>query len=500
MLNTLWRSCNNQLCKVPILRLSTVPQLDLQTENGVKLLDGEPVGPTVLTEVPGPKSRDLHADLSKIQSMDSVHFFADYNKSIGNYIVDVDGNCLLDMFTQISSVPIGYNHPAMLSAFESLEAKKILANRPALGVYPGADWSTRLRDVMLAAAPPGLDQVTTMMCGSCSNENAFKLMHFKYMDKIREGRDFSQEDMDSCMVNLAPGTPNLSVLSFHGGFHGRTVASLACTHSKPIHKLDVPLPQWPVSDFPRYKYPLSEFERDNNDEDVRCLAMTEDIISKSYTGPSPITGVIVEPIQAEGGDHHGSNQWFQGLQEICAKYDIVFLIDEVQTGGGPTGKMWCHEWFELKEAPDIVTFSKKMLTGGLYHKSHLRPKQPYRIFNTWVGDPSKLLLLDAVIKTIKKDDLLNNTLATGDVLMSGLTDLESRFPQFLSNTRGRGTFCAVDADTTGRRDEIINRLRLLGVHTGGCGESAIRLRPALIFQPSHANIFLDKMENVLKSL
>ena len=52
--------------------------------------------------------------------------------------------------------------------------------------------------------------------------------------------------------------------------------------------------------------------------------------------------------------------------------------------------MWCHEWFDLPEAPDIVTFSKKMLTGGLYHKPELRPKQAWRIFNTWVGDPSKV--------------------------------------------------------------------------------------------------------------
>ena len=100
-----------------------------------------------------------------------------------------------------------------------------------------------------------------MMCGSCSNENAFKLMHFKHMDKVRGGEVFSQEAMESCMVNMAPGTPNLSVLSFHGGFHGRTAASLACTHSKYIHKIDVPLAAWPVSDFPRYKYPLEEHAR-----------------------------------------------------------------------------------------------------------------------------------------------------------------------------------------------------------------------------------------------
>lgn len=62
--------------------------------------------------------------------------------------------------------------------------------------------------------------------------------------------------------------------------------------------------------------------------------------------------------------------------------------------------MWCHEWFDLPEAPDIVTFSKKMLTGGLYHKPELRPKQAWRIFNTWVGDPSKVYFIDSFITSL----------------------------------------------------------------------------------------------------
>jgi len=457
----------------------------------------EPTEPSMLTAVPGPKSKELQADLSKIQSMDSVHFFADYNRSLGNYIVDVDGNTMLDVFTQISSVPIGYNHPALLRAFESESAVKALVNRPALGVYPGADWVDQLNKVLLSAAPKGLDQITTMMCGSCSNENAFKLMHFKYMEKLRGGRAFTQEEMESCMVNETPGTPNLSVLSFHGGFHGRTAASLACTHSKYIHKIDVPLSQWQVSDFPRYKYPLDQFTRENAEEDERCLAMAEDIIVKSRTEEPVITGLIVEPIQAEGGDHHGSNRWFQGLQEICTRQDIVYLIDEVQTGGGPTGKLWCHEWFDLPESPDIVTFSKKMLTGGLYHKASLRPKQPWRIFNTWVGDPGKLILLGEVLATIRAENLLEETSKAGNVLLDGLFDLQDRFPGILNSARGRGTFCAVNCDTGARRDEILNRLREAGVHSGGCGESAIRLRPALVFKEQHASLFLAKLEDVL---
>lgn len=76
---------------------------------------------------------------------------------------------------------------------------------------------------------------------------------------------------------------------------------------------------------------------------------------------------MVEPIQSEGGDNEASPEFFQKLQKIAKKHKAGFLIDEVQTGAGPTGKMWCHEHFDLESPPDIVTFSKKMLTGGFYH-------------------------------------------------------------------------------------------------------------------------------------
>ena len=148
-------------------------------------------------------------------------------------------------------------------------------------------------------------------------------------------------------------------------------------------------------------------------------------------------GIIAEPVQAEGGDHHGSGYWFRGLQTLCRKHDIQLIIDEVQTGGGATGKMWCHEHFQLEDGADIVTYSKKMLAAGIYHKKDLAPKHPARIFNTWVGEPSKLILLEAVLDTIAKENLLARVTEVGDDMISGLEDLASKYPGVFRNVRGK---------------------------------------------------------------
>lgn len=212
-----------------------------------------------------------------------------------------------------------------------------------------------------------------MMCGSCSNENAFKNTFIAYRRKKRgEDVQFSQEEEESCMINRPPGTPQLSILSFHGAFHGRTLGALSVTHSKAIHKLDIPAFDWPVAHFPRYKYPLEENVRENEEEDRRCLAEVEDLFEKYEKKNFPVAGVIVEPIQSEGGDNEASPEFFRALQKIIKKKEAALLMDEVQTGGGPTGKMWCHEYFNLESPPDIVTFSKKMLLGGYFHNLDMK--------------------------------------------------------------------------------------------------------------------------------
>uniref|UniRef100_A0A0A9YM18 (S)-3-amino-2-methylpropionate transaminase n=1 Tax=Lygus hesperus TaxID=30085 RepID=A0A0A9YM18_LYGHE len=486
------------LYKVILTR--NLPKVLTNQSRLLSLVPGEPEGPSMKTSsVPGPKSQQLIKELEKIQQAGSVALFADYDKSIGNYMVDVDDNVFLDVFSQIASIPVGYNHPGVLKLLSDPHNVKTIANRPALGVMPGADWPEKLKSVLLSVAPPGHNQVTTMMCGSCSNENAYKMMFMNYMKKKRGGDDFTKEEMDSCMINMPPGAPKLSILSFKGAFHGRTLGVLSTTHSKAIHKLDVPAFDWPIANFPQYKYPLEEFKRENQQEDEKCLAEVEELIVK-YSKIAPVAGITIEPIQSEGGDNEASPEFFQKLQKITKKHGCGYLIDEVQTGCGSTGKMWCHEHFNLESPPDIVTFSKKMQLGGFYHSSDFMVKGAYRIFNTWLGDPGKIVILQGVVEAIKKDNLLKQVQDTGKVLRSGLDSLEKKYPQHINSIRGRGTFLAFNAPNPGQRDKIVGNMKQEGVIIAGCGDLAVRLRPALVFQPHHAEIFLGKLEKVLSQL
>uniref|UniRef100_A0A3P9HN18 4-aminobutyrate aminotransferase, mitochondrial n=1 Tax=Oryzias latipes TaxID=8090 RepID=A0A3P9HN18_ORYLA len=444
-------------------------------------------GPSMKTSVPGPRSQNVGA----------VNFFCNYDDSRGNYLVDVDGNRMLDLYTQISSIPIGYNHPALLKLMANPNNLSTFVNRPALGILPPENFPDKVTESLLSVAPSGMSRVQTMSCGSCSNENAFKSIFIWYRNKERGLSGPTAEDLSSCMLNQAPGCPDLSILSFTGAFHGRTMGCLATTHSKAIHKLDVPSLDWPIAPFPRLQYPLEEFSRENEQEEARCLEEVEDLIVKWRQKGKPVAGIVIEPIQSEGGDNHATADFFRKLRSIAQKHGCGFLVDEVQTGGGGTGKFWAHEHWGMDDPADIVSFSKKLMTGGYFHKDELQADKPYRIFNTWMGDPSKNLFLAEVLNVIRRENLLEEVARSGKALMNGLYELQAQYPGLLSRARGQGTFCAIDVRDAETRERITLQTRDKGVILGGCGEKSIRFRPALIFKEYHVHLFLNIFNDVL---
>jgi 4-aminobutyrate aminotransferase/(S)-3-amino-2-methylpropionate transaminase len=283
------------------------------------------------------------------------------------------------------------------------------------------------------------------------------------------------------------------------------LGALSTTHSKAIHKVDIPAFNWPTTKFPALKYPLEKHEKENREEEEACLKQVRERILASREPNSPwgdVAAVVIEPVQAEGGDRHATPFFFNGLRKITKELGVVFIVDEVQTGGGGTGKFWAHEHWNLTECPDIVCFSKKLQAAGFYYKKELTPNMGYRIFNTWLGDPLRALQLRTILDVIESDKLLDNVNATGDYLLAGLRELESVYGQkeLIKNVRGLASFGAFDSKNPQTRDAIINELRNRGVEAGGSGDATVRLRPALVFTPKHASIFLKLLNESIEAV
>ena len=160
------------------------------------------------TRVPGPETQAL------IQQHDpqggsggAVSFFADYAASSGVYLVDADGNRMLDMFSQIASLPLGYNHPALLEAQADPLMATYSTSRCAIGLMPPRELPALLDDSLLKIAPHGMSRVQTMLCGSTANENAFKAAFFAFRGRERAAAglgaaEFTEADIESCMVSF----------------------------------------------------------------------------------------------------------------------------------------------------------------------------------------------------------------------------------------------------------------------------------------------------------
>lgn len=442
------------------------------------------------------KSQEGIAALGKVWDARAAYFVADYEKSVGNYVVDVDGNTYLDVYAQIASIPLGYNNPKLAEVARSDAMVRAIIDRPALGNFPGADTAEIIGD-LLKMAPPGQDKVWLGLSGADANELAFKAAFFWYQGKRRGFKaDFSAEETLLVMQGQLPGAPKLAVLLFEHAFHGRLFALGLTTCSKPIHKLDLPAFPWPKATYPLYKYPLEENGAHNDEEDRRCLALVEE---KFEHAADPIVAVLVEPIQSEGGDNHALAAFFQGLRDITLKHGALLIMDEVQTGVGATGTLWAHEHFGLSPPPDIVTFSKKFqLAGYYYHDPELTPNLPYRQFNTWCGDPARMLLAGAIGREVVGHELHKVAARVGDYLYGKLAQLAAKYPAHIRNLRGklRATFIAWSLDAL-LRNKFLLDMRAAGVNIGGCAEDSVRLRPLLVFEEKHADVLLQAIDKVL---
>ena len=457
----------------------------------------EPERASMKTAIPGPRTEELRARHARHQDARTVHVYQDAKKSIGNYLVDVDGNVMLDVYAHIAALPVGYNHPDLLAALRSGRFDWAAGYRPALGVAPPEEWVELVERTLMRIAPRGLTKLVTVTTGSEAVENAIKAAFIRHARVRRGGASPSAADLAACMENAQASANSMQVVSFDGAFHGRSLGALSLTRSKPIHKLDIPAFGWPKVRFPDLRYPLAEHAAENAASEARSL---EELEATLKAGAGTIAAVIIEPIQGEGGDRTASSAYFTAIRRITRAHDVAFIVDEVQTGGGCTGTFWAHQAWALEDPPDLVTFSKKMQLGGYYSTEEYAPKEPYRIFNTFLGDPFRGAQLEVIVEIIERDKLVDGARVAGALLVSELAGLASRHPGIVSGARGTGTFAAIDARNAETQVRLLDALRQRGLEVGGSGTRSIRFRPALVFGPRHVAEAIGILEHACKAI
>jgi 4-aminobutyrate aminotransferase / (S)-3-amino-2-methylpropionate transaminase len=388
----------------------------------------------------------------------------DLSRSLGINIVDSNGKKYMDMYNNIASLPVGYNHPRMLEAIRNGDWNQHLLQRQSLGVMPTDDWDKQIDNSIgrINPNPATYDVKLTGGCGSVAVENAMKTA---FLYKARN--EYCRTDYS--LTNIAPP---YSILSFKGGFHGRTLGSLSATRSKPAHKWGIPAFGWPMS-----IYPTNKTEETSTLKDVENQLVND----------TNIAGVIIEPIAAEGGDIHASPDFFNKLNTLSTRFNVPLIVDEVQTSLG-TGKPWAHSTWNCE--PDIIVFSKKTQVGGYFLKERYRTKE-YEIFNTYCGDALRVLQLGTILDIIDEGNLFESSSRVGGNITSGLNIISNIFPNIISNVRGEGFIIAFDTPSP---QLLLKNMEDNGIFASTCGNTSIRLRPSLIFNDNDCEIFLDKLE------
>lgn len=451
-----------------------------------KLARFEPSSPVVKTLVPGPESIALLNDYEGIsQDYRTVRFFADYEKSIGNYVADADGNLLLDLHTQSASLPIGYNNDAYVKFLKGANIRPFVLHRTACSMTPSDDWPGRLKSTLMKLAPEGLTELfNSCGCGIGANENAIKAAYLWY-HKNQYGSELTADQLNSTMQGKAPGVPNYTILSLSGGYHGRSLGTLSASSSSGLDKVDFPSFDWPKAPFPSIKHPYSN-NLDNKNTEAQALEETRKIFQ---TSKSPIAALMIEPLQQEG-TYFASRGYYQELQSIAKEFKAALIVDETYSGLGGTGKLWAFEHWGI--SPDIMTFSKKAQVSGYFAKNEFRPSHPYQIMGTWCGDPLRLVQLQGIMSVVSKENLIENAGMTGEFLLKGIQDIQSLKPQ-ISNARGLGLHIAFDLPDKKAAWALTKSLIDKGVHVDVVKDKVIQLRPSLIFERSHAQLFLGAL-------
>lgn len=443
----------------------------------------------------------------------------DMEKSHGSYLHDAcTGRDILDFMTFFATSPVSYNHPKLLDENFKKKLGKIALHNPSNSDF----WTKEMAGFVAAfrkamgATGDAFPHLFLVSGGSLAVENGLKAAFDWKVKKNIGFENLSLEDIQNHWAEK-PRLTGDRVISFEQAFHGRSGYTLSITHTFDRRKymLFPRFPDWKRVSNPKIIHPLEKNLSAVVEAEKKALEEIQELINRAPEGRKEFAAIIIEPIQGEGGDNHFRPEFFKGLRRIADENDILLIYDEVQTGMGLTGAMWCFEHFGEEAVPDIVCFGKKFQVCGIMAGRKL-DTVPYNAFSedtdgngiawgksrlnsTWGGSWVDMVRCQKYLEIIMEENLINNAAGKGEMFIKGLNELQEKYPDILTNVRGRGMMAAFDVlDYAGKtapqfRDVLKNKLKQNQMLVLPSGQNGIRFR-------AHLDVTGEELEHGLEIL
>jgi predicted acetylornithine/succinylornithine family transaminase len=368
-------------------------------------------------------------------------------KGSGVKVWDVNGKEYLDFVAGIAVCNLGHSHPQVIAAVkEQLENLTHVSN--LYYTEPQAQLAKLLVDNSFA------DKVFFCNSGAEANEAAIKL-----------ARKYAHENM---------GPDKFELITMKDSFHGRTMATITATGQEKFQFGFTPLLEG-------FTYvPFNDLQ-----------ALEARISNKTC-------GIMVEPIQGEGGVNIPNAQYLAEMREICDRHGILLIVDEVQTGMGRTGELFAYEYSGIK--PDIMTLAKALGNGfpiGAMLATNKIAKAfiPGNHASTFGGSPLAMAAANATVKTMLQEGILEHCRKIGDYFLLQLKKLQQKH-KIIEEVRGKGLMLAAQLNIEG--GDIVNECLQRGLLIISAGGKTLRFVPPLIITTQDVDQAIKVLDEVME--
>ncbi len=368
----------------------------------------------------------------------------------GAYLYDDSGKAYLDFAAGIAVNALGHNHPATQAALLG-QASQLWH---CANMYRNAPLEALAEHIVAASGfAKGV-----FFCSSGAEANEAAIKFIRRIMKLR-------------------GTPErYRIITIKGGFHGRTMACISA--SGELRAVDGYAPLLDGFDHA----PFGDFE-------------ALEALVNGHTA-----GVMLEPVQGEGGVHVHSVEYLRALRALCDKHGLLLLLDEVQCGMGRTGTLFTYQ--ESGIAPDLVTVAKGLGNGFpvgacLANAEVAKYLTPGCHGSTFGGNPMAMAVGLAVLKEIEKAGFLENVKRCGEEFLVGLEALVKKFPQHLKAARGKGLMLGLETHISAY--SLMDTMRGNGLMSAAAGDKVVRLLPPLIITSEHIKEALMVIDKTLEN-